>query len=105
MQFKCNCCGKVEDIDQWGAGDGASVSNSGDPPDRWRTIFTVIEEHDGKGGTSTSTGEVLHSCDDCNAYMTVEEHLEAEFEGRKLKMETPAAERAKPPAASPESQD
>jgi len=89
MSFKCDACGKVADVPQFGAADGASVSNDGSVPKNWRTIFTVIESHDGKGGMSTTTSELLHSCDDCNANMTEDEHADAEFESRKFAMRVP----------------
>lgn len=86
MQFKCDGCGETTDVDQYGAGDGCGVSNDGGPPEGWRTIYTVIEEHDGDNGISTSTGEVLHSCAKCNAQMTLDEHHDAERAARETAM-------------------
>lgn len=87
MQFKCDSCGAVVDVPNIGATDGGSVSDDASPPDGFRTIYTVIEEHDGSGLITTSGGEVLHSCAECNARMTVEEHHEAELEWRKRGMQ------------------
>ena len=86
MQFKCDCCGHVEDVPNRGAPDSASVSNDGDVPDAWRTIFTVIEVHGPDGSITMYTGHVAHSCADCNSHMLPSEHLEAEEESRLRQM-------------------
>lgn len=86
MYFKCDCCGSHTPVDQWGAESEACVSNDGSPPNGFRTIYTVIEEHDGQGGTVTITSELAHSCAECNANMSMQEHIEAEFLGRKRAM-------------------
>ncbi len=74
MQFKCDCCGQV-----------AAVPPNA-PPKGWRVISTRIEEHDGGGRYRTNVSEVLHSCADCNTQMSLDEHLEAEYETRKNHM-------------------
>lgn len=90
MQFKCNSCGESTDVPQTGADGGAGCVEPSSPPKGWRTIWTVIEQAtSGDGGATSSTGDVLHSCPDCNAQMSVDEHHEAEFEARKQRMGEP----------------
>ena len=86
MQFKCNCCGQVAAIPQLGPGGSASDLEPNAPPKGWRVIYTRIEEHDGDGRYRTNVSEVLHSCADCNTHMSLDEHLEAEYEARKKDM-------------------
>jgi hypothetical protein len=86
MKFECNSCGQIADVPQTGPADSASCTEPSQPPAGWREIFTTINEHDEDGNIQTSAGEVLHSCADCNAQMSVDEHHEAEFEGRKRGM-------------------
>jgi hypothetical protein len=82
MQFKCDFCGEAADVKQWGAGDGASVSNDGSPPKGWRTIYTTIEQHDGDAGIETSTSELVHSCPKCHEGLSVKRHLIADVRAR-----------------------
>lgn len=89
MAYKCDCCGQVAAIHQRGPSDSASCIEPSDPPNGWRAIYTMIEEHDGEGGVTRSAGEVLYSCFDCNAQMTVDEHHEAEHDNRLVRMSMP----------------
>ena len=86
MQFKCNSCGQVTDVPQRGAEGSTDCVGPDEPPDGWRTIWTMIQVSDGQGGMETSAGEVLHSCDECSRNLDVDEHHEAEFETRKQRM-------------------
>jgi hypothetical protein len=100
MQFRCNCCGSVSDVPQFGADGGAGCVEPSSPPTGWRTIWTVIEEATSDSGrASTSSGQVAHSCPDCNANMSVDEHHSAESTAREISMSCRTiSPRAAPPS-------
>lgn len=87
MKFECASCGKVQVVRQIGPDGDAGCVGPNDPPRGWRSIWTMIEAYtDDDGGMHRVAGEVTHSCDECNAHMGVDEHLEAETAGRVVAM-------------------
>lgn len=77
--FRCDCCGRPEPVSD-------RMEETIRPPGGWRRIRTVIDEFREVGIVSRHS-ELTHSCDGCNSNMSLDEHIEAEHEGRLKAME------------------